>query len=136
MQDSGRMSELARRNTLCPPHLKSAYLVESQFCQDKSLTEDAIRQSKVASSRRETMAVSSPATRLARLSLDDTSPAASTRSKRSALNRTASDLDQPPKKKQLPPPVAFNIEAPKPGKLSLSSHTSCHSFLFSHQAWR
>merc|ERR1719499_2043947 len=59
------------------------------------------------------MAVSSPATRMSKLSLDDSSPAASTRSKRMLLNRSQ-DSNQPPKK-QLPKPVAFNIDAPKPG---------------------
>ena len=59
------------------------------------------------------MAVSSPATRLSKLSLDESSPAASTRSKRAMINQSY-DADQPPAK-QLPPPVAFNIDAPKPG---------------------
>merc|ERR1719232_531274 len=58
------------------------------------------------------MAVSSPATRMSKLSLDDSSPAASTRSKRALVNRSI-DSDQPPSK--IPAPVAFNIDAPKPG---------------------
>jgi hypothetical protein len=45
--DPSRLSELARRNTLAPAHLKSAYAIESQFCQDRSVTEESIRDSRL-----------------------------------------------------------------------------------------
>ena len=44
---SDRMSELSRRNTMYPPHMKSAYPVESQFCEDENVTEEGIRFSKI-----------------------------------------------------------------------------------------
>ena len=115
LDSSSRMSELARRNTLCPPHLKSSYPVESQFCADKEVTEDDIRQSRLPS-KEDTRASSvqaapSPVSRLSKLSISD-SPASSTRSKRGLLNKTR-DEDEPPAK--LPPPVAFNIDLPRPG---------------------
>merc|ERR1712130_576511 len=47
MDDTGRMSELARRNTLAPAHLKSAYPIESQFFDDNSMTEESIRHSRL-----------------------------------------------------------------------------------------
>ena len=47
LDDTGRMSELARRNTLAPAHLKSAYPIESQFFEDNSMTEESIRHSRL-----------------------------------------------------------------------------------------
>merc|ERR1719500_2700463 len=47
LDDTGRMSELARRNTLAPAHLKSAYPIESQFFDDNSMTEESIRHSRL-----------------------------------------------------------------------------------------
>ena len=47
LDDTGRMSELARRNTLAPAHLKSAYPIESQFFDDNSVTEESLRHSRL-----------------------------------------------------------------------------------------
>ena len=115
LDSSSRMSELSRRNTLCPPHLKSSYPVESQFCADKEVTEEDIRHSRVPSKedRRASSvpAAPSPVSRLSKLSLSD-SPPGSTRSKRALLDKTREEGEPPAK---VPPPVAFNIDPPKPG---------------------
>jgi len=108
--DNSRMSELARRNSLYPAHLKSAYPIESQFCEDEDITEDAIRFSKIG--RPSDFTAPSPVTRLSQaasnLSLE--SPASSTRSKKSITQSLSSD-----QKTKVPPPTAFTIDPPKPG---------------------
>jgi len=108
--DNSRMSELARRNSLYPAHLKSAYPIESQFCEDEDITEDAIRFSKIG--RPSDFTAPSPVTRLSQaasnLSLE--SPASSTRSKKSITQSLGSD-----QKTKVPPPTAFTIDPPKPG---------------------
>jgi len=109
--DNSRMSELARRNSLYPAHLKSAYPIESQFCEDDDVTEDAIRNSRVG--RPSDFVAPSPVTRLSQaasnLSLD--SPASSTRSKRSVTQSLSSEQ----KASKVPAPTAFTIDPPKPG---------------------
>jgi hypothetical protein len=126
LDDTGRMSELARRNTLAPAHLKSAYPIESQFCQDGSVTEESIRHSVLpnrssrlsllpADSSRLTADINSPlVSRLseAASSLSLASPSASTRSKRALSSLSAADARPA---KRVPPPQAFTIEAPRPG---------------------
>jgi len=108
--DNSRMSELARRNSLYPPHMKSAYPVESQFCEDDDITEDAIRNSRIG--RPSDFTAPSPVTRLSQaasnLSLE--SPASSTRSKKSLTQSLSSD-----QKSKVTPPTAFTIDPPKPG---------------------
>merc|ERR1719350_74319 len=48
LDDTGRMSELARRNTMAPAHLKSAYPIESQFFDDNNDgLEESIRNSRL-----------------------------------------------------------------------------------------
>jgi len=95
---SDRMSELSRRNTMYPPHMKSAYPVESQFCEDENVTEEGIRFSKIGAK-----CAPSPVSRLSlqtsNMSLG--SPALSTRSK--TKNSSTS----------YPKPVAFTVDPPK-----------------------
>lgn len=41
--NSDRLSELAWRNSLCPPHLKSSYPAELQFVSPRCVKEDDIK---------------------------------------------------------------------------------------------
>ena len=103
---SARMSELARRNSMYPQHLKSAYAVE--LGSNISVSEDAIRQSRFSLSTNASQ-LPSPSSKLSQLSLD--SPSQSTRSKKS----------------NIPPPTSFTLDNENFRKKPGSAVRSCSS---------
>jgi len=102
-----RMSELARRNSMYPQHLKSAYAVE--LGSNISVSEDEIRQSRFSLATNASQ-LPSPSSKLSQLSLD--SPSQSTRSKKSNVR----------------PPTSFTLDnenfRKKPGSAVRSSSSN------------
>lgn len=47
-----RLTELQRRNTLCPAHLKTSYPVETQHVKPQEFTDDALRYSMMPSGKK------------------------------------------------------------------------------------
>ncbi len=82
---SGRISELARRNSMMPPHLQSSYPAETQYYKQEAFADDALRRGEIKEVIDKT----------AKLTFD--SPASNTRTQsRKRKSEAGADLPPPP----------------------------------------
>ncbi len=124
LDHTGRMSELARRNTLQPAHLKSSYPAETQFRPLHEFADDDLRSGKIKelSDATANMSMDSPAMNTRRQSSVRLSISSITSAHRKAESTPLNDhrLPSPPSKpRNVPAPIKFEISPFKPAAAGL-----------------